>query len=43
MIEVKRLHLAELTVMGQRWPVHGFVVTHERGALLPGGLRRGVA
>jgi N-acyl homoserine lactone hydrolase len=34
MLEVKRLHLAELTVNGQRWPVHGFVVTHQRGALL---------
>src|SRR5215468_454895 len=34
MLEVKRLHLAELTVMGQRWPVHGFVVTHPGGALL---------
>jgi N-acyl homoserine lactone hydrolase len=34
MIEVTRLHLAELTVMGERWPVHGFVVTHPGGALL---------
>jgi N-acyl homoserine lactone hydrolase len=34
MIEVKRLHLAEVTVMGERWPVHGFVVTHPGGALL---------
>ncbi len=34
MVEVKRLHLAEVTVMGERWPVHGFVVTHPGGALL---------
>jgi N-acyl homoserine lactone hydrolase len=34
MLEVKRLHLAELTVIGERWPVHGFVVTHPGGALL---------
>lgn len=34
MVEVKRLHLAELTVIGERWPVHGFVVTHPGGALL---------
>jgi N-acyl homoserine lactone hydrolase len=34
MVKVTRLHLAELTVLGERWPVHGFVVTHERGALL---------
>jgi N-acyl homoserine lactone hydrolase len=34
MLEVKRLHLAELEVIGERWPVHGFVVTHPGGALL---------
>jgi N-acyl homoserine lactone hydrolase len=34
MLEVKRLHLAELEVVGERWPVHGFVVTHSGGALL---------
>src|SRR5580698_9770376 len=34
-LEVKRLHLASLTVPGQgEWPVHGFVVTHATGAVL---------
>jgi N-acyl homoserine lactone hydrolase len=33
-LEIKRLHLASLTVEGQVWPVHGFVVTHPKGALL---------
>src|SRR3984957_18344365 len=34
-LEVKRLHLASLTVPGQgEWPVHGFVVTHPSGAVL---------
>jgi N-acyl homoserine lactone hydrolase len=34
-LEVKRLHLARLTVPGQgEWPVHGFVVTHPDGAVL---------
>ena len=28
MVKVTRLHLAELTVLGEQWPVHGFVVTH---------------
>lgn len=34
MPEIKRLHLARLTVAGAQWPVHGFVVTHPGGALL---------
>jgi N-acyl homoserine lactone hydrolase len=34
MPEIKRLHLARLTVGGQEWPVHGFVVTHPGGAVL---------
>ena len=34
MLEIKRLQLARLEVMGERWPVHGFVVTHPGGALL---------
>jgi N-acyl homoserine lactone hydrolase len=35
MLEVKRLHLASLQgVDGGRWPVHGFVVTHDKGAVL---------
>jgi N-acyl homoserine lactone hydrolase len=34
MLEIKRLHLARLEVMGEQWPVHGFVVTHPGGALL---------
>lgn len=34
-LEVKRLHLADLTgPVGDRWPVHGFVVTHPGGAVL---------
>src|SRR2546423_14192325 len=34
-LEVKRLHLASLRgVDGLEWPVHGFVVTHPRGAVL---------
>ncbi len=35
MLEIKRLHLASLTVAdGSQWPVHGFVVTHPQGAVL---------
>ena len=34
MAEIKRLHLADLEVAGSIWPVHGFVVTHQAGALL---------
>ncbi len=35
MLEIKRLHLARLTVVeGSEWPVHGFVVTHPGGAVL---------
>ncbi len=35
MLEIKRLHLASLTVAeGVEWPVHGFVVTHPDGAVL---------
>jgi N-acyl homoserine lactone hydrolase len=35
MLEIKRLHLARLTVApGSEWPVHGFVVTHPGGAVL---------
>ncbi len=35
MLEIKRLHLATLTVApGMDLPVHGFVVTHEKGAVL---------
>jgi N-acyl homoserine lactone hydrolase len=35
-LEIKRLHLASLQGPGdsQRWPVHGFVVTHDNGAVL---------
>jgi N-acyl homoserine lactone hydrolase len=33
-LEIKRLHLASLTVVGEEWPVHGFVVTHPQGAVL---------
>ena len=34
-LEVRRLHLASLQgVDGRRWPVHGFVVTHDGGAVL---------
>ncbi|HEY3905754.1 MAG TPA: N-acyl homoserine lactonase family protein [Streptosporangiaceae bacterium] len=34
-LEIRRLHLASLTVgTGERWPVHGFVVTHANGAVL---------
>ncbi len=34
-LEIKRLHLARLTVPGGGdWPVHGFVVTHPGGAVL---------
>jgi N-acyl homoserine lactone hydrolase len=34
MLEIKRLHLAQVDVGGEKWPVHGFVVTHPGGALL---------
>src|SRR5258708_34198595 len=34
MLEIKRLHLAQVEVVGEQWPVHGFVVTHPGGALL---------
>ncbi len=35
MLEIRRLHLASLTVVeGVEWPVHGFVVTHPKGAVL---------
>ncbi len=34
MPEIRRLHLARLTVSRQEWPVHGFVVTHPGGAML---------
>jgi len=34
MLQVTRLHLARLTVGGEEWPVHGFVVTHPTGAVL---------
>jgi N-acyl homoserine lactone hydrolase len=34
-LEIRRLHLASLRgVDGLEWPVHGFVVTHSRGAVL---------
>jgi len=35
-MEIKRLHLARLTAPGGggEWPVHGFVVTHPKGAVL---------
>jgi N-acyl homoserine lactone hydrolase len=34
-LEIKRLHLASLQGPdGRRWPVHGFVVTHDDGAVL---------
>ena len=34
-LEIHRLHLASLrSVAGDRWPVHGFVVTHDDGAVL---------
>jgi N-acyl homoserine lactone hydrolase len=34
-LEIRRLHLASLQgVGGRRWPVHGFVVTHDGGAVL---------
>ena len=34
-LEIRRLHLASLQgVDGRRWPVHGFVVTHDDGAVL---------
>jgi N-acyl homoserine lactone hydrolase len=33
-LEIRRLHLASLEVRGQRWPVHGFVITHPGGAAL---------
>jgi N-acyl homoserine lactone hydrolase len=34
-LEIRRLHLASLQGPdGRRWPVHGFVVTHDRGAVL---------
>ncbi len=34
MPDIKRLHLARLTVAGVEWPVHGFVITHPGGAVL---------
>src|SRR5258706_2300728 len=34
MLEIKRLHFARLEVVGEQWPVHGFVVTHPGAALL---------
>jgi N-acyl homoserine lactone hydrolase len=34
-LEIKRLHLASVQGPdGRRWPVHGFVVTHDGGAVL---------
>jgi N-acyl homoserine lactone hydrolase len=34
-LEIRRLHLASLQgADGRRWPVHGFVVTHDGGAVL---------
>ena len=34
-LEIRRLHLASLQgVDGRRWPAHGFVVTHDGGAVL---------
>jgi N-acyl homoserine lactone hydrolase len=35
-LEIRRLHLASLQGPGdsRRWPVHGFVVTHDDGAVL---------
>jgi N-acyl homoserine lactone hydrolase len=33
-LEIRRLHLARLTVGAEEWPVHGFVVTHPKGAVL---------
>ena len=36
-LQVKRLHLAQLAAPGsetERWPVHGFVITHPDGAVL---------
>jgi N-acyl homoserine lactone hydrolase len=34
-MEIKRLHLASMPGPdGDRWPVHGFVVTHDNGAVL---------
>ena len=34
-LEIKRLHLASVRgADGRRWPVHGFVVTHDDGAVL---------
>jgi N-acyl homoserine lactone hydrolase len=36
-LEIKRLHLATLTPPGGaqgQWPVHGFVITHQEGAVL---------
>jgi N-acyl homoserine lactone hydrolase len=34
-LEIRRLHLASLQGLdGRRWPVHGFVVTHDHGAVL---------
>jgi N-acyl homoserine lactone hydrolase len=35
LLEIRRLHLARLSVAdGVEWPVHGFVVTHPKGAVL---------
>jgi N-acyl homoserine lactone hydrolase len=34
-VQIRRLHLASLRGLdGERWPVHGFVVTHPAGAVL---------
>jgi N-acyl homoserine lactone hydrolase len=35
-LEIKRLHLAQLTPpgSGEKWPVHGFAITHPDGAVL---------
>ena len=33
--DIRRLHLASVQGLdGRRWPVHGFVVTHDGGAVL---------
>jgi N-acyl homoserine lactone hydrolase len=37
MPEITRLHLASIVVGGQRWPVHGFVVTYQSGSPGKGG------
>ena len=33
-LEIRRLHLASLTMEGREWPVHGFVVMHPKGCIL---------